>query len=82
MKDRLTSMDIRVQVKPGGSRDSVATQSDGSLLVRTTVKPIDGAANQAVVKLLAEFYGVSKSRVRLKKGHAARYKTFQIDLND
>ena len=42
-------------------------------------KAIDGAANDAVVKLIAEHYSTAKSRVRVVRGHTSRIKQIEID---
>lgn len=71
-------MVIRIQVKPGGNRDEVVIQPDGSYLVRTTAKPISGQANIAVVKLLASYFNKPKSQIQIKNGTGSRYKTVVI----
>ena len=71
-------MVIMIQVKPGGNRDEVVIQSDGSYLVRTTAKPINGQANTAVVKLLASYFNKPKSQIQIKNGADSRYKTVVI----
>jgi uncharacterized protein (TIGR00251 family) len=48
------------------------------LLVRTTTAPVDGKANQAVRRLLAEHFGVSTSKVEIVSGHRSRDKTVEI----
>lgn len=73
-------MIIHAQVKPGGSRDEVCQQPDGSYLIRTTAKPVDGQANSAVIKLLAKHFHVAKSCIQIKNGQNARFKTIIIDL--
>ena len=42
-------------------------------------KAIDGGANEAVVKLIAEHYSTAKSRVRVVRGHTSRIKQIEID---
>ncbi len=71
-------MEIRVQVKPGGSKNELVKQPDGSYLARTTAKPIDGQANIAVIKLVSQHFHVAKSRIRIKNGATSRHKTIEI----
>ena len=47
-------------------------------IFRTKARAIDGKANGAVVKLLAESFGVPKTRVRLVRGRTSRRKIFEI----
>jgi uncharacterized protein (TIGR00251 family) len=48
------------------------------LLVRTTAPPVDGKANDAVRRLLAEHFGVSTSKIEIVAGHRSRDKTVEI----
>jgi uncharacterized protein (TIGR00251 family) len=74
-------MKIEVRVKPSSKIGSqVQLGLDGSLLVFVREPAIDGKANQAVVKVLADYYKVSKSRVKLISGLTSRQKRFDIDL--
>jgi len=77
-------IEIRARVTPRGGRDAVEgieALADGSrvLKVRVRVAPEDGAANEAVRRLLAKAFGVSASAVTLTTGATARLKTFFIE---
>ncbi len=52
---------------------------DGNLMVFTKSPAVEGKANESAVRLLAKYYGVSKSRVQLVRGHASKHKVFEID---
>lgn len=71
-------MIIRIQAKTNSHRNEVVAQSDGSYLVRTTAKPIDGQANLAIVKLLSDYFHVAKSAITIKSGATAHHKTIEI----
>jgi len=51
---------------------------DGSLKIRLTAPPVDGAANEALVKFLSETLSVSKSQVEIVTGHTSREKRVKI----
>ncbi|MDR1032568.1 MAG: DUF167 domain-containing protein [Candidatus Nomurabacteria bacterium] len=71
-------MEIRVLVKPGSSRgDSVQDTPDG-LVVCLRAKAVDGAANKALIEVLAQRLGVPKTRIRIKRGAGSRHKTILI----
>jgi uncharacterized protein (TIGR00251 family) len=70
---------IRVRVKPGSKREGVISLGDDLYEVRVRARPEKGKANERVVELLAEFFGVSKSRVSIRKGLASRNKVVVID---
>jgi uncharacterized protein YggU (UPF0235/DUF167 family) len=53
--------------------------TDGVLRVRVAAPPVDGAANDALVKLLASELGVARSTVRLVSGTTARTKLIEVD---
>jgi hypothetical protein len=57
----------------------VEANEDGSLTVYVREQAVDGKANTAVIRVLAEHFGVPKSRVELVSGAAARIKRFRID---
>lgn len=56
-------------------------QSDGRSALRVRVRAVaeDGAANKAVVALLARSLGLSKSDIRLLSGATARLKQFSVE---
>lgn len=66
-----------VRVKPGSSRDAVEEPALGEIVVRVRARPVDGKANDAVVRLLAEHWGVPRSCVVIKSGAASRIKRVQ-----
>jgi uncharacterized protein (TIGR00251 family) len=51
----------------------------GGLKIRLTAPPVDGAANEALVKFLARSLGVSKSQVEIVSGHTSREKIVRIN---
>ena len=72
-------MKISVHVTPRASRDDIQQLLDGSFKVWVKEAPIKGQANQAVVELLADHFGVSKSAVKLVSGFSSRTKIFEVD---
>ena len=71
---------MTVRVRPGSSRNEIAGEQDGVLIVRVSAPPVDGKANKAVCKLLAEHYGIPPSKVEIVRGRNAREKTVRLDL--
>ena len=70
---------IDVRVIPRSPRTGVEGVRSGRLLVRVTAPPVDSAANEAVVAVLADLLGVAKRSVRLVSGAAARNKVVEVD---
>jgi len=71
---------VIVKVKPGSRKGPlVETDDDGQLTVYVREQAVDGKANAAVLKVLAEYFGVTRKRVELASGAGARVKRFRID---
>lgn len=73
-------MRVVVRVKPGSTKGPLIEEVGDELIVYVREKAVDGAANTGVITLLAQHYGVAKSRVRVVRGHTARIKQVEIDL--
>jgi len=71
---------LKVRVRPGAREESVRELSGDELEVRVSAPPQKGKANERVRELLAEHFGVSRSRVRILKGESSRRKLIEIDL--
>lgn len=73
-------MKISVHLKPNSRhREEVVPNDDGSLTIYTKAPAIEGRANLAAGKLLAKYFGVAPSRVKLARGASSKYKIFEID---
>lgn len=70
-------MRIRVHVIPRSNRNTIAWEA-GIIKVRLTAPPVDGAANEALIALLAEHLGVAKRNICIVHGAAGRQKTVEI----
>lgn len=69
----------RVKVKPNSKNPRVEAAGDGGLTAWLQSPPVDGRANEELIARLAGYYGVPKSRVRIKSGAASRNKVVEID---
>jgi uncharacterized protein (TIGR00251 family) len=82
MTERGVTIALRVTPRGGDDViDGVGMQSDGRSALRVRVRAVaeDGAANKAVVALLARSLGLSKSDIRILSGATARLKQFSIE---
>jgi hypothetical protein len=70
-------MRITVQVVPRSGKNDIAWEQ-GVLKARLTAPPVDGAANEALIALLAERLGLPKRAIRIVHGAASRRKTVEI----
>jgi uncharacterized protein (TIGR00251 family) len=72
-------MDYAVTVKPGSKKGPlVEDDGQGGLTVYVRERAVDGKANEAVVKVLAEHFGVPKSRVMITHGQTSRTKRIRV----
>ena len=67
-----------VRVIPRAGRTAVAGVRDGALLVRLSAPPVEGAANEALVVLLAQQFGRPKRDVAILSGHGSRTKRVAV----
>ena len=70
-------MKIRVKVVPNSKVEEVVEEGDG-FLVRVREPPQEGKANRAVIKLLADYFGVPQRQVVISSGFASRNKVIDI----
>ncbi len=75
-RDGSVRFDIRVQ--PRSSRAGVDGLHGGALRVRVNAPPVDGAANEAVVEVIAEALGVPRRAVRIVSGASSRSKVVEV----
>lgn len=74
-------MQKKVKVKPNAKQQNIAEQSDGSLNVHLKSPPVNGEANEELIKLLAEKFNVPKYSIRIKSGISSRQKLVEIDID-
>jgi len=70
---------LRVRLQPRGGANAVDGVRDGEVRARVTAPPAGGAANDALVRLLAKALGVARGRVSIVRGLASRTKLVRID---
>ncbi|WP_336632498.1 MULTISPECIES: DUF167 domain-containing protein [unclassified Microbacterium] len=71
-------MKYTVRVKPGSRKGPlVETDADG-LIVFVRERAVDGAANEAVVRTLADHFGVPRRGVTILHGHTGRTKHVEV----
>jgi uncharacterized protein (TIGR00251 family) len=69
---------LRIHVQPRASRTEIAGLHGDALKVRIAAPPAEGAANEALVRFLADRLGVPRGAVRLEAGRAARAKIVRV----
>lgn len=69
---------LKLHVTPRGSRNEVSGWREDTLCVKITAPPVEGAANAAIVKFIADALGIRKSQVELVSGDKSREKTVRV----
>jgi uncharacterized protein (TIGR00251 family) len=69
---------VPVKVKPNAKTERVEVQPDGTLLVCVKAPPVDGKANEAVVRAVAAHFDVPRSSVEIVRGGSGRQKLLEV----
>ena len=69
---------FNVRAVPRASRSELVGEHDGALRVRIAAPPVDGAANDELVRVLARAFGVPRSAIEIAAGHASKLKTVRV----
>ena len=78
LRDTAQGVTLRVRVQPRSSRNALVGEREGALVVRLTAPPVEGRANQALARMLADALGVPPSAVQLVRGDSGRDKVVAI----
>ena len=69
---------LTLHVQPGAKRTDVAGLHGEALKIRLAAPPIEGRANEALLKFIAEAFGVPLRQVELKQGGQSRHKVVAV----
>lgn len=67
-----------VRVVPRASRSAIVGEHDGALRVRVAAPPVEGAANEELVRTLARALNVPSRAVEITAGHASKTKQVRV----
>jgi len=70
---------IIVKTKPGSKDNKIEKIDESNYIVYVKEPPIDGKANAAVIKLLADYFDISPSLIEIISGFMARVKVIEIN---
>ncbi len=68
-----------VRVQPRASRSDVAGELDGALKVRLAAPPVDGEANEELIRLMSRLFNVSRSQIVIRSGQTSRNKLIVVE---
>jgi uncharacterized protein (TIGR00251 family) len=71
-------LQFRVKVVPRASRTEIVGEQDGALRVRIAAPPVDGAANEELIRALAKSFDLPRNAIEIASGHASRTKQIRV----
>jgi hypothetical protein len=78
IQDHPSGLSFKIRVQPRSSRNQILGMQDDALKLKVAAPPVEGAANQACIALLAKALGVPKSCLEITSGQAGRCKTVLV----
>jgi len=73
---------LQLHVQPRAGRTEVTGEHGGALRIRVAAPPVDGAANEALQRFLADRLALPRSRLRMVTGATGRRKVMEVDGAD
>jgi uncharacterized protein (TIGR00251 family) len=78
LEQQKDSVVFDVRVIPRSSKSEIVGSLDGALKVKLKSPPIDGAANEELIKLLSKRFSVPRSAVEIVSGHTSKTKRLRL----
>src|SRR5713101_9973009 len=69
---------LSVKLQPRASTNEIGEPLGNELRVKVTAPPVDSAANEALIRLVADRFDCPRSRVELIRGHTSRHKIIKL----
>jgi len=69
---------LSVKLQPRASANEIGEPLGDELRIKVTAPPVDAAANDALIKLLARQLNCPRNRVDIVRGHTSRHKTVKL----
>jgi uncharacterized protein len=78
MNETPHGVELRVRAVPRASKNEIQGVHDGALKIRLTTPPVDGKANQALIRFLSKTLKLPASQIEFLRGETSRHKTLRI----
>src|SRR5271166_5135020 len=69
---------LSIKLQPRASANEIGEPLGNELRIKVTAPPVDAAANEALVRLLADALDCPRNQVELARGHTSRHKTVRL----
>jgi uncharacterized protein (TIGR00251 family) len=73
-----TGICLAVKLQPRGSKNEIGPSQGSEIKIKVTAPPVEGAANEGLIRFLAETLGCARSAVRIVRGQSSRHKTVAV----
>jgi uncharacterized protein len=78
LRENEAGLSFLVRVQPRAARNEIVGEFQGALRVRLNAPPVEGRANEALCRLLADYLNVPVGAVRIASGQRGRLKRVEI----
>jgi uncharacterized protein (TIGR00251 family) len=79
IRETATGASLTVRLQPKAKKSAILGELDGALKLAVTAPPIEGRANEACIRFLAELLNVARSSVTIAAGASSRNKVVRIE---
>lgn len=79
IRESAAGVSIAVRLQPKAKKNAVVGEMEGALKLAVTAPPIDGRANEACIRFIAELLNVARSSVTIAAGASSRNKVIRIE---
>jgi uncharacterized protein (TIGR00251 family) len=69
---------LAVQISPNGKKSEIISVTENALRIRLQAPPVDGKANEALIRFIADMCDLPKSHVQITHGFTSRKKLLEI----
>jgi hypothetical protein len=69
---------FNVRVVPKSSRSEIVGEMDGALKIKIAAPPVDGAANEELIRVLSKRFGLAKNAVEILTGQTSKQKQVRV----
>ena len=70
---------FKIKVQPRACKNEIAGLQEDALKIRITAPPVEGEANEACIRFIAQKLGIATSRVSIVSGHTGRNKMVLVE---
>ena len=78
LRDIAGGCEAELLIQPRASKTGIAGEHDGRLKIRLAAPPVDGAANEELIRWLSDVLGIPKRNIALVSGETGRRKRVQL----